>query len=689
MKQLFLGVDIGSTTLKAALLDENCEVLETLYTRTQPQKAGFVNCINRCSDCGACYSGAVKTQIGKFLKKANVSFKELKAITITGSQVIEDTQKFILFDFQVSEISAHIAGAQFFFPEAEAILDVGGQDSKAMIFKDKMWFSKMSDICAAGTGSFLDAIASKLNISVEDIANKIDFNSELEFSSVCAVLGATSVNKFKNRYPLGQILAGACKAQARTIMSGVGELLFGYKGNIIFQGGVSSNSAVVHYLKEITQQNILVPKFNQVMGAIGAGILACQNSISKIKPKKSLEKTPTQTFKALQLRAKLNVKEFLAKSDKPLVWRNLFYPVEILNALGVRPFTLETYAALNSRNQKRLKTYLDNASQRGFKAETCSFLRVLEGMPDLPKPAFVISTSAPCHQAERILKDLAEQQLKIESDKFFTVSIPAHARENAVQALAEELELSVELMEKATGHKMEISKLQEACELSNIAREYSDQCNDLRAKYAGLVKGSELAYHSIIFSPFWGRPELVEMQKTLYEEMLLESEKFQAIDRPARHKIIFLHLPPFYSNKLLTYIEDHCHADIIIEETNYTGWKPLNAKKPYYSLAERLLQMGFINQEERVKAIKNFVNKNNIDGILAYNHGFGRCSMLDNVFIQALKAELKTEKQNAPLLIVDGDCLDASIDPCSTYTKINAFFEALNAQKFGSVLGLN
>ena len=87
--------------------------------------------------------------------------------------------------------------------------------------------SSVCGICAAGTGAFLDSVALKLNVPVEEMEKLADYSTELEFSSVCAVLSATSINKFKNRYPIGQIIGAACRAQARTIISGVGELLTG------------------------------------------------------------------------------------------------------------------------------------------------------------------------------------------------------------------------------------------------------------------------------------------------------------------------------------------------------------------------------------------------------------------------------------------------------------------------------
>ena len=105
----YLGIDIGSTTFKAVLLGEDGKVERTVYKRTQPVDSGKVACTGHCSGCGACGGGASKRLALEFLKVAGItSFKDVAAIVVTGSQIVEDTRKFIPFDFQVSEVTAHV-----------------------------------------------------------------------------------------------------------------------------------------------------------------------------------------------------------------------------------------------------------------------------------------------------------------------------------------------------------------------------------------------------------------------------------------------------------------------------------------------------------------------------------------------------------------------------------------------------
>ena len=255
-RPLFLGVDVGSTTLKAVLLSVDGEMLHSLYRRMQPQFQTGLECAGSCRVCGRCSLGAVGRTLDDFLAQSGASRDRIAHTVVTGSQVVDDLARFVHFDTFVSEVSAHIAAASHYYPDCRAVLDVGGQDSKAMLFDGDMeiWVAKMSGICAAGTGAFLDSVAAKLSVPVEELADRVNYDSTLELSSVCAVLSATSVNKFKNRYPLGDVIAAACRAQARTIISGVGNLFLNYDGAIVFQGGVASNRAVAHYLQRDHRQ---------------------------------------------------------------------------------------------------------------------------------------------------------------------------------------------------------------------------------------------------------------------------------------------------------------------------------------------------------------------------------------------------------------------------------------------------
>ena len=686
----YLGIDIGSTTFKAVLMSDAGEILDETYQRTQPVDSGRLACTGHCAGCGRCNMGAVRHTTDVFLKVAGLTLSDVAAVVVTGSQIVEDTGRFIPFDFQVSEVSAHVAGAKHFYPDVDAIIDCGGQDSKCMVFNPEMgmWTSMMSGVCAAGTGSYLDSVAAKLGVAVEEIAEKVNYDSTVEFSSVCAVLSATSINKFKNRVPIGDLLAGACKAQARTILNSVGQLLVNAPGRkILFQGGVAFNKAVAFFLKKLTGSEIVIPQYHEVMGALGAAVIAMRLHDLREKGKLDLAKVeyePTRG-KSTLLRIKSTKRDFFSHDpSKPLVWRNLFFPAEILNAMGCRIRTLETYAALFGRRADKVKEALGRAAQKGFDGQTCSFLRMLEGM-ELDKPDFVVSTVQPCQQAERVFADLVREHGI--PDRLYSLQTPVNSQaRNAVEMVADGLAEAVSEMEKAFGRKLDPGRLEEACVLSNEAADLARKCADLRFTSPPLVRGSEAIYNAVVFSQLWGTQDLVDIQKAYYEELLAKkawAEQRYSIDDT--HRLLWLHLPPFYDTKHLDFIETTCNAPIVFEETNFVGWGPLDPKDPYRSLARKLLESGFLDPALRVEYVKRAVPAGRFNGVILYTHGFGRCSLADRALSKHLRETL--DSIGVPLLALEGDCMDASIDPCSTTTKISSFVEALNLNRYGNIFG--
>ena len=256
----------------------------------------------------------------------------------------------------------------------------------------------------------------------------------------------------------------------------------------------------------------------------------------------------------------------------------------------------------------------------------------------------------------------------------------------AVEQIADGLEQSISMMEKAFGRKLDKDKLAEACELSNQAAEYSRKCNEMRWTSPPLIRGSQAIYNSVIFSQLWGTQELVDIQKAYYEELCMKKEwadkRYKIEDT---HRLLWLHLPPFYNSQYLELLENTCNAPIVFEETNFVGWDPLNPLDPLRSLAKKMLSSGFLDPKLRVQYVTKLAKIAKLTGCVLYTHGFGRCSMADRPFTKWLRESL--EKIGLPLLILEGDCMDASIDPCSTPTKITSFVESLNLKKYGNIFG--
>ena len=123
----YLGIDIGSTTFKAVVITDKGRVVHTTYQRTKPVESGLLSCTGRCTSCGRCNMGALKKTLATFFSEAGLNAGnitgdrssdsgltagDIACTVVTGSQIVEDTKRFIPYDFQVSEVSAHVAGAK-------------------------------------------------------------------------------------------------------------------------------------------------------------------------------------------------------------------------------------------------------------------------------------------------------------------------------------------------------------------------------------------------------------------------------------------------------------------------------------------------------------------------------------------------------------------------------------------------
>ena len=260
----YLGIDIGSISTKAVVIDDKNNIIESLYIWTEGNPISAVKKL-------------IKTIKNKLPKNVII-----KGIGTTGS-----ARKLIglMMDANIvkNEITAHATGTLAFYPEARTILEIGGQDSKIILLKDGIIVDySMNTLCAAGTGAFLSSQAKRLGIQIEDFG-KIALKSKapVKLASRCTVFAESDlIHKAQVGYPKEDIVAGLCRSIVINYLNNVGK---GKKilGPIVFQGGVSKNVGVLKYFKEILGEDIIVDDNSHLMGAIGIAILARRNKVNK------------------------------------------------------------------------------------------------------------------------------------------------------------------------------------------------------------------------------------------------------------------------------------------------------------------------------------------------------------------------------------------------------------------------
>ncbi|PKM88506.1 MAG: 2-hydroxyglutaryl-CoA dehydratase [Firmicutes bacterium HGW-Firmicutes-12] len=260
----YLGVDVGSVSTNLVIMDENEEIIEEMYLRTQGQPVRAVQ-------------SGLKMLGEKLGQKITIA-----GVGVTGS-ARSLTAVLVGADAIKNEITAHAVAVSKMVPGAQTILEIGGQDSKIIIMRDGIVIDfAMNTVCAAGTGSFLDHQADRLLIPIEkfgDLALKA--KNPVRIAGRCAVFAESDmIHKQQLGHSTEDIVAGLCEALVRNYLNNVGkgkEIL----GPIVFQGGVAANVGIRDAFEKAFNQELIIPKHYNVMGAIGCCLLAREATRNK------------------------------------------------------------------------------------------------------------------------------------------------------------------------------------------------------------------------------------------------------------------------------------------------------------------------------------------------------------------------------------------------------------------------
>jgi (R)-2-hydroxyacyl-CoA dehydratese activating ATPase len=251
---LWCGIDIGARSVDIVLFD-GAEVRHRSVAKSgaRPQAT----------------AEAIYTQA---LASVGVGAKDIKRTVSTGY----GRHQFKIADAVASEILCQAAGVHHLFPEARTIVDIGGQDSKAIWIdaRGRVLDFAMNDRCAAGTGRFIEMVAQILGLPVEEVGPLAVQNLEAcEISSMCAVFAESEIIGLlqMNATP-EMVLRGVCRSVAKRTTSLLSKREA--DGQLVFTGGVALNCGVAEELSRETQLEIKVPVHPLTTGALGAALIA-------------------------------------------------------------------------------------------------------------------------------------------------------------------------------------------------------------------------------------------------------------------------------------------------------------------------------------------------------------------------------------------------------------------------------
>jgi predicted CoA-substrate-specific enzyme activase len=252
----YLGVDVGSVSTDIVVLDEGLNVVDKLYLRTRGKPIKAI-------------------QEGFSLLKDKYSDKEIKGVGTTGSGR-QISSYLVGGDVVKNEITAHSVAALNLDESVRTIIEIGGQDSKIIVLKNGIVTDfAMNTVCAAGTGSFLDRQAERLGIPIEEFGDyALKSTVPIRIAGRCAVFAESDmIHKQQLGYNESDIIKGLCDALVRNYLNNVGKGKE-IQSKIFFQGGVAANQGMKKSFEEALGKEVYIPDNYNVMGSIGAAILA-------------------------------------------------------------------------------------------------------------------------------------------------------------------------------------------------------------------------------------------------------------------------------------------------------------------------------------------------------------------------------------------------------------------------------
>ena len=245
------GLDIGSRTIKLVVIEDN----KVINVRKAENSFDTLKICSQLID-GISYDAITSTGYGRNL------FEEYNKCHV------------------ISEIKAFALGANYVHPATRTVLDIGGQDTKAISLDEKGRLKKfeMNDKCAAGTGRFIEIMAMALRYTLEEFGSKaLSVDDSVNISSMCTVFAESEVVSMLAR---GADRAKVARGIHQSIVKRSAALLskVSQENDILFAGGVALNKCIVYLLEEQLQKKIFIPDDPQIIGALGAALHSRNNA---------------------------------------------------------------------------------------------------------------------------------------------------------------------------------------------------------------------------------------------------------------------------------------------------------------------------------------------------------------------------------------------------------------------------
>lgn len=650
------GIDIGSRQAKAILFEGDNFYTALLPTGFYMQETAEELLDILCTDSG-------------------IARNDIEYIVITGYGRVA-----LKFDFvryrQVTEIACHGMGAHILNANTRTIIDIGGQDSKAIKIDPadgKVVNFAMNEKCAAGTGRFLERISTVLGYDVKEIGSvSLEAQNATSIDSTCVVFAESEVvSKRAKGISPNEIAAGI----HRSVASRVNGLLnkVGIESGVLFTGGVSNNVGMKKAFEDILDVKILDSKLDTVFaGALGAAAYAAfyaeKNLPTLVKEQEGY--VPRIDLNSYHDAIEKAFNRYIDKSNsrKKAAYTCTYTPIEVLAAADV------DFIRLYNRGTPEEVIAGESLTQ----SMLCDHTKSLVGgfMKGLPEYAATdkLYTFYTCGCMKNTVEAINRDYVAAE-----VFNVPRTKEdETALKFLEEEINAFKRELENFTGVPITEEKIRETSRLYNKAKSLLRVIFSFRKKDYPVITGEDA---QTLMKGYFVLP---------VEKLINELEKIKAqlklIETPAGKKIRVLLAGGIVADgddKMTRILEKDLGVSVVAED-NCTGLKPIsenvnvNKENIYEALAEEYLNKAPCGRmapiQDMVEYSAKVAREYDVDGVVLYYLKFCPCySLVEKAYADKFK------KINIPLIIISGDYSRG--DEGQVKTRLEAFVELLQERE--------
>jgi len=632
-----IGIDIGSMSANGVLLNEKKEILSSVIIPT-----------------GASSKKAGEKTYQQLLTEHKLSEKDIDYIVATGYGRI----KVPFAQEVVTEITCHAKGANYYFPNARTIIDIGGQDSKVIKVdaSGNVLDFVMNDKCAAGTGRFLEVMARTLEIELEDMGGiSLAGKDNVSVSSLCTVFAESEVVSLVGAdHKTADICRGLHISIAKRITAQVKRL--GLEEEVVMTGGVAKNIGVVTELERSLGCKIKIADEPQINGALGAALIALEKARLKATP------VTSSSSGSVSGSSGASTIEFSAEDNTlPKIGYFCSYtPVELIRAAGFHPVRIKGTDKESCSADEVLCSNICPYIKAVVDQKINGYLDDFKGM------VFVNSCDG--------MRRLYDAWVKLDGKKNtfnYILDIPKNTDDDAVLYYANLLKNFKEKMESYFTLKINTDDINRSISLYNTTREKVRLF--LQKYWNGYVGPSGYEIFSLLKKGVNVLPEKFTAYLNNYAKQVENIRDTRDVPR------LFVWGSIMENENIIKVIED-AGAKVVAEDlcngSRYFDAQISVDSDPILSIARRYIKRApcsrMVNVLERINNALTLMQEKSIHGAIYHTLKFCDHNLLDYPLIKKTFHE-----KNVPLLHLNCDYTMSSEGQIKT--RVEAFLEQLNS----------